>query len=219
MKPMIIVNFKTYMEATGEGALRLAEACTRVSEESGLPIVAAPQNVDLYRVAQLTRTYAQHIDPITPGSHTGWVLPHAIKRAGATGTLINHSERRLTLADIGTCVRMARELELASVVCANDVATTRAAAALDPDYVAVEPPELIGTGRAVSRADPEVVSGSVDAVRRTNPKVRVLCGAGITNADDLVAAIELGAHGVLLASGIVKAQDQEEALRALVSKV
>jgi len=219
MKPIIIVNFKTYLEATGERALKLAEVCAKVGEESGLSIVAAPQSADLHRVAQLTRAYAQHIDPITPGSHTGWTLPHALKQAGATGTLINHSERRLTLADIDACVHMARELELTSVVCTNNIATTRAAAALHPDYVAVEPPELIGTGIAVSRADPEVISGSVDAVRRVNPKVKVLCGAGISNADDLVAAIELGAHGVLLASGIVKAPDQEEALRALVSKV
>jgi len=219
MKPIIIVNFKTYLEATGTRAITLAQACANVSRESGLPVVAAPQHTDLYRVAHITTAFAQHMDPIEPGSHTGWVLPTALKDAGASGTLINHSERRLTLADIGACVDITKRLEFESVVCTNDVASTRVAAALEPTYVAVEPPELIGSGRAVSKADPDVVSGSVDAAKSVSPSVRVLCGAGITSADDLMAAIELGAEGVLLASGIVKAHDQEKALRELVSRL
>ncbi|MHC1588208.1 MAG: triose-phosphate isomerase [Methermicoccaceae archaeon] len=219
MKPIVIVNFKTYLEATGERALRLARVCAKLSEESDVPIVAAPQHMDLYMVAHTARAFAQHMDPIEPGSHTGWVLPMAVKEAGAVGTLINHSERRLTLADIGACVSIAKRLGLDSVVCTNNVDITRAAAALEPTYVAVEPPELIGSGVAVSKADPEVVAGSVDAAKKVSPRVGVLCGAGITTADDLSAALELGAEGVLLASGIVKAPDQEEALRRLISKL
>jgi triosephosphate isomerase len=82
--------------------------------------------------------------------------------------------------------------------------------------IAVEPPELIGSGVSVSKAKPEVVSGSVDAIKRVNLKVEVLCGAGITTGDDIIKAIELGTKGVLLASGIVLAKDQRTAIEDMV---
>jgi triosephosphate isomerase len=104
-------------------------------------------------------------------------------------------------------------------VCTNNIPTTAAAAALNPEYVAVEPPELIGTGVPVSQADPEVVRGSVEAVKRINPDVQVLCGAGISRGEDLTAAMDLGSVGVLLASGIVKAEDPRSALEDLVSQI
>ena len=83
----------------------------------------------------------------------------------------------------------------------------------------MEPPELIGTGIPVSKADPEVVEGSVSKVKAINPDVSVLCGAGISTGEDMAAAIELGAEGVLLASGIIKAENPKDALLDLVSKI
>jgi triosephosphate isomerase len=88
---------------------------------------------------------------------------------------------------------------------------------LEPDYVAVEPPELIGSGIPVSKANPSVIRDSVDAVKRIAPNVGVLCGAGITHGEDLRSALELGSIGVLLASGIIKAKDQRKALEDLVT--
>ena len=76
--------------------------------------------------------WAEHIDPIKPGSHTGWILPEAIKNAGALGTLINHSEHRLNLADIDTCISRAKELNLDHIVCTNNVSTSKAIAAFSP---------------------------------------------------------------------------------------
>jgi triosephosphate isomerase len=146
-------------------------------------------------------------------------MAQTVKEAGATGTLINHSERRLKLADIDASLTAARIVGLTTIVCTNNVATTRAASTLGPDYVAVEPPELIGSGIPVSKADPEVVSASVDAVSRVNPKVKVLCGAGISKGEDVKAALELGSVGVLLASGVVKAANTKAALYDLVSEI
>jgi triosephosphate isomerase len=88
---------------------------------------------------------------------------------------------------------------------------------MGPDYVAIEPPELIGSGIPVSKADPEIVANSVQAVKRIAPDVGVLCGAGITHGEDLKAALDLGSKGVLLASGIIKAKDQRKALQDLVA--
>ena len=83
----------------------------------------------------------------------------------------------------------------------------------------MEPPELIGTGIPVSQAQPEVVEDSVKGVKAINKDVKVLCGAGITNGDDMKAAMDLGADGVLLASGIIKAESPKDALLDLVSKL
>lgn len=96
----------------------------------------------------------------------------------------------------------AKEFGLRTVICTtNAPPTTVAGAALNPDYVAIEPPELIGSGIPVSKADPDIVSSSVKAVTKINQAVKVLCGAGISKGEDLKTALDLGSKGVLLASG------------------
>jgi triosephosphate isomerase len=207
--PVIIVNFKTYLESTGKRAVELAKKAEKVYRETGIYVGVAPQLADLSAVAQAVEipVFAQHIDPIKPGGYTGHVLAEAVKEAGAIGTLINHSERRLKLSDIDEIVKLAREKGLMSVVCANNPSTSVAVSSLNPDLVAIEPPELIGTGIPVSKAQPEIVSGTVQLVREVNKKITILCGAGISHGEDVSAALKLGTEGVLVASGIVKAKD------------
>jgi len=207
--PVILVNFKTYSEATGKNAVKLAKSAEKISLETAVCISVAPQVVDIPSIVNAVSVpvFAQHIDPMAPGSFTGHILPEAVREAGAIGTLINHSERRLKLADIDATITRARESNLLSVVCTNNAAVSAAAAALKPNMIAVEPPELIGTGIPVSKAKPEVVSGTVDLVKGINPDVMILCGAGITRGEDVAAALRLGTEGVLVASGIVKAKD------------
>jgi triosephosphate isomerase len=219
--PFILVNFKTYSEATGRNAVKLAEIAERISLETEVCIGLAPQFVDIVSISSTVSipVFAQHIDPMAAGSFTGHILPEAVKEAGAIGTLINHSERRLKLVDIDTIVRRARESDLLSVVCANNAVVGSAAAALNPNMIAVEPPELIGTGIPVSKAKPEVVSGTVDLVRRINPEVVILCGAGITRGEDVAAALKLGTEGILVASGIVKAKDPYKVLMEFAESV
>lgn len=213
-----MINFKTYKESTGELGLKLAKICDDTAKEYKLDIFIAPQVSDIYRISKNVKipVFAQHIDAISYGSNTGHVLAEAIKEAGASGSLINHSEKRLTLADIEFCVRKLKELSMSSIVCSNNIETTKAIAALEPDFVAIEPPELIGSGIPVSKAQPDIVSNAVDAVRGISKKVKILCGAGISTWEDLKAAIDLGTDGVLLASGIVKAKDQKNALLNLI---
>jgi len=218
---LIVLNFKTYRESTGSEAIRLARICEEVSSDCSLEIVAVPQVADIYSIAGAVKipVFSQHVDGVGYGGFTGHVTAASLKAAGASGSLINHSERRLGLAEIEASIAACRQAGLKSIVCTNNVATTRAAAALEPDYVAVEPPELIGSGIPVSKADPEIVTRSVEAVKRIAPNVGVLCGAGITHGEDLRSALDLGSEGVLLASGIIKAKDQKKALEELVSGV
>ena len=217
--PIIIVNVKTYSEATGRKAVELAKMMDKLAKETSASLAIAVQHTDIQKVADSVNipVLAQHIDPISPGSHTGWVLPEAVKEAGANGTLINHSEHRLKLADIDTCIKRAEENKLTTVVCSNNIRASKAIAALEPDFVAVEPPELIGGDISVTTANPEIVKGTVEEVRKISKNIGILCGAGVKNGKDVEKAIELGTDGVLLASGVVKAQDKEKVLRDLIS--
>lgn len=219
--PIIILNYKTYTESTGKNALQLSKYVQEASEESGINMAIAPQAVDLYPIINNVDipVYSQHMDAITPGGHTGSTLPEAIKETGVTGSLINHSEQRLTIADIETVVEKTKELKLTSVLCTNNVQTSTAAATFNPDYIAIEPPELIGTGIPVSQANPEIVENTVNQIHKINKETKVLCGAGITTGEDMKAALDLGTQGVLLASGIIKAKDQKQALLDLVSLI
>jgi len=212
--PVILVNFKTYIEATGKRALTLAKVAEEVSLETGVCIAVAPQFTDISAVSREVEipVFAQHIDPIVPGSHTGHVLAEAVKEAGAVGTIINHSERRLVLSSIATIIERAKEVGLTTCVCADKPEVSAAVAALSPNMLAIEPPELIGTGIPVSKAKPEVVTRTIKLVKAINKNVKILCGAGITTGEDVATALKLGTKGVLLASGVVKSKDPRRTL-------
>lgn len=213
----LLVNLKTYRAGTGEDAVAVAEAARDVADETGARVAVAPQAADLRAVAETgVETFAQHVDGVEYGSNTGATHAGAVAGAGVTGTLLNHSERRLRLAEIDASLNAARDASLETVVCANNPAQSAAAATLGPDAVAVEPPELIGTGTPVSKADPDVITDTVGRVREV-ADVPVLCGAGITSGDDVEAARELGAEGVLVASGVVKAESPRDAMLDLVT--
>jgi len=213
--PLIIVNFKTYLEATGKKAIELAKQAEKASRETGVYIAVAPQFTDIQAVAQAVEipVYAQHIDPIKPGSSTGHVLAEAVKEAGAVGTLINHAERQIKLADIDSVICLACEHDLISCLCTNNPTTSASAAYLCPDIISIEPPELIGTGVAVSKAQPDAVTNTIKKVRKVNDEVVILCGAGISHGEDVAVALKLGTHGVLVASAIVKAKNPYTMLR------
>jgi triosephosphate isomerase len=217
--PLILVNLKCYQESIGHGAHRIAKAAREVTDESGICIALAPLYMDIHPVRNHFNlpVFAQHFDPVTPGAHTGRMPLTAVKSTGAVGSLVNHSEYRLSIADIENNVSLLRSEGMISCVCSNNVATTSAIAALGPDFVAIEPPELIGGKISVSEANPEIITGSVKAVQEINPDVKVLTGAGIHSGKCVKTALDLGTAGVLLASSVVKAEDPATVLRDLVS--
>ncbi|MHA2407406.1 MAG: triose-phosphate isomerase [Candidatus Ranarchaeia archaeon] len=219
--PLIVVNMKSYIETTGKKAIELAKSAEAVTEETGITIVLAPQVVDLYRVTQSTKipVFAQHIDSLQAGAGTGRTLVEGVKASGAIGTLLNHSEHRLTLAEIETSITRAKIIDLRTLACSNNANVSAALAALKPDFIAVEPPELIGTGVSVSTAKPEVVTKTVERIRQIEPNLTILCGAGITTGTDFQAALKLGTSGVLLASAVTKASDPKKVLRELAEAV
>ncbi|TLZ46360.1 MAG: triose-phosphate isomerase [Methanobacteriota archaeon] len=216
--PAVVLNFKTYPEILGKKGWDLAKRFAAVADDTGASIVLCPPTADIAHVAKLIHlpVFAQHVDAVDPGQTTGWTPPESLLEAGAAGTLINHSERKVAWEEMAKSIPRCQAIGLEVIACADDVAEAETLAKLSPEYIAIEPPELIGGDVSVTTAKPEVVSRAVDRIRGANPRVAVLCGAGVKTRRDVAKALELGTSGVLLASGVVKAKDPEKALRDLV---
>jgi len=210
--PIFVINLKAYRESTGRKAVELAKAAERVSRRLGVEIAVAPQHVDLRLVAESVEipVYAQSADPVPPGAYTGSVTLEAVKDAGAEAVILNHSERPLRLNDLAWLVAEAKRVGLETLVCAPDPPTVAAVDSLEPTAVAVEPPELIGTGRAVSREKPDVITSALKVVKRP-----LIVGAGIEGYEDVRRAVELGSKGILVASAVVKARSWEDKIEEL----
>ena len=218
MQPLIVVNFKTYATAMGQKAVNLAQAMERASRDH-VRMVAVVSAFDLHAVKQAApslEVWSQHLDPVGQGSFTGWLQPQNAIERGALGTIINHAEHKVDIEHVQQLMQQLPD-EFPMCACAADVQEAHRLAELGPTFIAVEPPELIGGDISVTTADPAIVSDTVNAVRAINPHVRVLCGAGVKDGKDVKTAVELGAHGVLLASGVTKASDVDAVLADLVA--
>ncbi|MBW2971794.1 triose-phosphate isomerase [Candidatus Woesearchaeota archaeon] len=215
---IVVINFKTYAQATGERAVQLAKICEKAAKETDTDVFIAVQNVDIFHVSKAVSipVYAEHVDPVDYGAHTGKDLPEGLVDNGATGVIINHSEDKDELVDIENSIKRCRDVGLQTIVCAPTAKSSEAIAALGPDFVAVEPPELIGGDISVSKAKPELISDTVKLVHAVDEKIPVLCGAGIKDHEDVKIAMKLGCKGILVASGITKADNPEKALRDLI---
>ncbi|QQR83448.1 triose-phosphate isomerase [Candidatus Peregrinibacteria bacterium] len=212
---MIVTNFKTYESATAEAALSLAKIHAEVAQQTGATIQIAVQALDLSEIAQSVSipVWIQHIDPVDYGSSTGHILPEAAKAHGAVGTILNHSERRLERGVIKATIERAKEVGLAVILCAETPEEGASFLEFDPDFIAIEPPELIGGEVSVSTAQPEII---INAAKLIGSE-KLLVGAGVKNGEDVRIAKKLGAKGVLLASGVTKAVDPKAVLLDLAS--
>jgi len=216
--PIVIVNLKTYAEGTGEKALEIAKEMENVAEEMKCSVAVACQATDIYRISSQVDipVLAEHFDSKNQGSNTGFTSIQSVKEAGAIGTLLNHSEHRIPIEEIKACLQKAKDNSMEVCLCAKDDEEAEQFAMLNPapDYIAVEPPDLIGGNVSVTTR-PELVENSVKKIQAKNPKIKVIVGAGVKVKEDVKKAIEMGTEGVLLASGVVKASDKEEVLKDL----
>ncbi len=216
--PVIILNYKNYLETVGERGLNLSKIAEDVAKEVGVEIAVCPQTVDLKQISQSVEipVLAQHVDFNEPGSFTGNNLMEALRENGTVGSLVNHSEHRITLANIERIVTKAKDLGFFTCVCSNNLQTSKAVSALAPIACAMEPPELIGSGVSVT-TKPDLVKETIKAIQEINTSVQPLVGAGVSTSQDVSEALKLGAKGVLLASGFVKAKDPKEILNKMAN--
>lgn len=213
----LIVNFKNYPEVLGEGSVRLAESARRVAEGTGVEIIVAPPTPMIALVAKAVRipVYSQTVGSEAGDKTTGALLPEAVKASKAMGCMLNHSESRRPVAEIKRLVPRLAGLSLDVCLCAGTEAEASRLARLGTKYLAVEPPELIGSGISVTKARPGLISRTVLSVQRSGYTGKLLCGAGIVTGGDVVRAVELGAEGILVSSSVVKAADWEVKLEEL----
>ena len=218
---MFIINCKNYDEISGEKIIRLAKISQRISKKYKIPIAIAPPHhlislITKFNVIVLT----QHLDDKKVGSTTGFMIPEIVKKSKINGSLINHSEHRISEKEIRNLIKRLKRLKLKTVLCVKNVNESKKYAKLNPTFIAIEPPELIGTGRAISTERPQLITKAVNSVKSAKNSTKLLCGAGIVSGKDVARAKELGSKGILVASGIVKAKNWEKIIeefsRALV---
>ena len=205
---MFVINCKNYEEISGDKIIKFVKTAEKVSKKFKVKIAISPPQHLIGVIAKSSiPILAQHIDDSKVGSTTGFVIPELLKKSKVKGSLINHSEHRISSKEIVKLVSKLKELKMISIVCVKDVAEARKYAKLNPDYIAIEPPELIGSGKAVSKEKPELITKAASAVKSANNSTKLLCGAGIVAGEDVAKALELGSKGILVASGIIKAKN------------
>ena len=213
---MFIINCKNYSEISGGKIAKLAKISQRISKKYKIPIVIAPPHHQLStlseRYSSKLLVFAQHLDDAKIGSTTGYMIPEIVKKSKINGALINHSEHRISSKEIINLIKRLKKLKMKTVVCVKNVKEAEKYAKLNPTYIAIEPPELIGTGRAISNERPELITKSLSAVKKARNSTKLLCGAGIVTVDDVIRANDLGSKGILVASGIIKARNWERVI-------
>lgn len=237
---MLIINCKNYTEvATAPKIRKLIKTADSAAAKLGVEIyvappqhmigVAAEEAVSMAKKRASASTahqrhrvhiISQHADVQSAGSTTGYVISELLKKVKVRGSIINHSEHKIEPDDIELTIKKLRDAKMTSILCVPDIVELKKYAPFGPDYVAIEPPELIGSGKAVSTEKPEIISGAAEAMSellraRTSPREstatptthtrpQLLCGAGVVSGDDVAKAMELGSSGILVASGIIK---------------
>jgi len=216
--PIIIVNLKTYEQGYGADGFELCKIMEEISIEHNVNLAAAVSAIDLVDYSDNLKIpiFAQHVDGVNYGSNTGSILPEAVRYSGAVGTLVNHAECQMSWEEIEKTINRCKEIDLTTVLCTADLGSSEKGSHLNPDMIAVEPPELIGGDISVSTAKPEIISDTVEIVKKINSNISVLCGAGVKNQEDVSKAISLGSEGILLASGVVKSSEPRKVLLDLI---
>ena len=213
------VNYKLELVASLENAIEMTENLQNAPVENvDVTTVIVPGVLDLAAVqdtfAHAFNVFAPHVDPISPGKGTGFVPPALVWALGCEGTVLNHAEHKLKPDVLEKTVEMARALGLKIMICADSLEETTRVLQLKPDFIAYEPPELIGGDISVSTAKSEIVGQFAQMVQGSAIPI---IGAGIKTKDDVVLSVELGAQGIFVASGVVKAGDPIVAFIELMS--
>jgi triosephosphate isomerase (TIM) len=207
MKPVVIINFKTYNQ--GESAIKLAKEIEKFDSK----IIIGVQSTNINQISKAIKNpvYAEHVDYQEPGRNTGYILPEAIKESGADGTFLNHSEHRLKFKIIKKTAKRCKSIGLKVGIFAKDLRQARKIKKLNPDYLIIEPPELVAGEISVSKAKPELIE---DISKKL--KSKFIVGAGVKTVEDLNVAMNLGASGIAVSSAITTSKNIKKSLIELL---
>ncbi len=195
---MIIVNFKNYK--TGKAVLALAKKIPKGT------IVAVP-TVNISEISRKTKlkVFAQHVDCQKKGKTTGFDIPEDVKKSGASGSLLNHSEHKISFKKLKETMEQTRKSKLKIIACASSLSETNKIKKLKPYAIAYEDPKLIGTGRSITKYKSDSVRKFASSLKKT--KIIPICGAGISSKEDIKEAKKLGCKGVLVSSTVANSKN------------
>jgi triosephosphate isomerase len=204
MVPLVIINFKTYQQ--GKKSIDLAKKIEKVNNK----VIIGVQASDIYEIAKATnlKIYSQHVDFFKPGRHTGYILPEAIKKDGAKGTFLNHSEHPLKFSILKKTIKRCKKIRLKTAVFAKNLTEAKKIKKLKPDYLIIEPPELVGGKVSISKSKPALIQKIAKEL-----KTKFIVGAGIHTKEDVKTVIKLGASGIAVSSAITKAKNPGKKLK------
>jgi len=207
MKPIIVINFKAYKQ--GKQAIELAKQLQKVSKD----VIIGVQATDIYEIVKSTklRVYSQHVNYEKKGKATGFILPEAIKKDGAVGSFLNHSEHKLSFNVLKKTMKRCKQIGLKTMVFASSVSEALKIEKLKPDYLIYEPPELVGGEISVSKSKPEIIKKIKNKL-----KMKFLVGAGVHTKEDVKIAMKLGASGITVSSAVCGARNPEKKLREMM---
>lgn len=215
--PLLIVNPKAYLG--GAETLELARLTDELAGEFGITTIFTAQHVDLRMVAEATTNLvvtAQHMDPIAPGRGMGHILPEGLVEAGVRAVVLNHAEHPLSIDVLDRTLVRAREVGLATIVCADSDAQCRAIADLGPDVMICEPTAAIGTGQMDSG---DYIERTTRIVKEVDPSILVIQAAGVSTGEDVARVLAQGADGSGGTSGILKHPDHRQILTDMYTAI
>ena len=213
---MLIINLKSYEETFGNQINLFLDPIKDILPNTKVDIYVAVNTVDIRMAKELyphINIISQNVDSNKAGSSTGKVVPELLSNIGVSYSLFNHSENRKNFSTILEDIRNIQNRGIKLIVCCENVEEAKEILKAEPFAIAFEPPELICSGVSVSTY-PDVVKNFIDLFKNTD--TIPLVGAGISKGTDIKNSIELGAHGVLLASAYVKASDKKSKLQELL---
>jgi triosephosphate isomerase len=207
-KGPFIINLKNYLEVAGDNTSRIVKDAEKVSQILNVDIIVSPPQPYLALITKQTKlkVIAQHIDIKKPGSTTGYYIAEIIKEIGVYGSLINHSEHTLKIDEIKQSIDKLKELNMESFVCVKTIEELKEILPFEPDFIAIEPPELIGTKKSISSEKPSLIKECHNVIKGYQ-KSQLICGAGINRKEDIEIALENGASGILVSSSITKSNN------------
>jgi len=195
-------------------------------------IIPVVQVVDLFRIKQAVKipVWVQHLDFQEQGKFTGWNNLEAVVEAGASGTILNHSEHQIPPGTVKQIIVRVQSSKLSpplagsrpkagkvksfeTMVCCKTLGQMERLVKLKPDFIAYEVSELIGGKVSITDFNQKAITHAVEICG----EIPLLVGAGINKAEDLTVAKKLGAKGVLISSAAVLAKDQKSKLLELIS--
>ncbi len=216
---MFFVNFKNYPQAFENFPKIYQDLETVAQRYSKVSTILVPPPLLVAKVVETVGipVWTQHFDSVPLGPHTGHLPPKALKMLGVSGGFLNHSEYPSSPEEIGRAVAVAKELSFPVLVFAKSLKALSQTKRFNPDYLAYEPPELIGAGvaRGVS-----VTTAKAEIVKRATKEVHpipLLIGAGIYKREDIKKGLKLGAVGGVVSSAIITAPSPEKVLDELLS--